>query len=58
MPSGRWDLETYSGKLIKLPKNKVKENIDLLTIILADKEFKEASLIDLRQENQIIINEQ
>ena len=57
-PSGRWDIETYSGKLIKLPKNKVKENIDLLTIILADKEFKKASLVDLRQENQIIINEQ
>ena len=57
-PSGRWDIETYSGKLIKLPKNKVKENIDLLTIILADKEFKKARLVDLRQENQIIINEQ
>ncbi len=57
-PSGRWDMETYSGILIRLPKNKVKENIDLLTIILADKEFKKANLIDLRQENQIIINEQ
>lgn len=57
-PSGRWDMETYSGILIRLPKNKVKENIDLLTIILADKEFKKANLIDLRQDNQIIINEQ
>ena len=57
-PSGRWDMETYSGILIRLPKNKVKENIDLLTIILADKEFKKTNLIDLRQENQIIINEQ
>ena len=57
-PSGRWDMETYSGILIRLPKNKVKENIDLLTIILTDKEFKKANLIDLRQKNQIIINEQ
>ena len=57
-PSGRWDLKTYSGILIRLPKNKIKENIDLLTIILANKEFEKVSLIDLRQENQIIINEQ
>jgi len=57
-PSGRWDLETYSGILIKLSKNKVKENIDLSTIILTDKKFEKVSLIDLRQEDQIIINEQ
>ena len=42
----------------QVTKKKIKENIDLLTIILADKEFKKANLIDLRQENQIIINEQ
>ena len=57
-PSGRWDLETYSGILIKLSKNKVKENIDLSSIILTNKKFKKVKLIDLRQENQIIINEQ
>ena len=57
-PSGRWDLETYSGILIKLSKNKVKENIDLSSIILTNKKFKKVRLIDLRQENQIIVNEQ
>ena len=56
-PSGRWDMETYSGILIKLPKNKLKKNIDLSKIILKDKKFEKISLIDLRQENQIIIND-
>ena len=57
-PSGRWDMETYSGTLIKLSKNKLKENIELSEIILTDNKFKNINLIDLRQENQIIINEQ
>ena len=56
-PSGRWDIETYSGTLIKLSKNKLKENIELSEIILTDNKFKNINLIDLRQENQIIINE-
>ncbi len=57
-PSGRWDIETYSGTLIKLPKNKLKENIELSEIILTDNRFKNINLIDLRQENQIVMNEQ
>ena len=56
-PSGRWDIETYSGTLIRLPKNKLKEKIELSSIILIDNKFKNINLIDLRQENQIIINE-
>ena len=43
--------------MIKLPKNKLKKNIDLSKIILKDKKFEKISLIDLRQENQIIIND-
>lgn len=56
-PSGRWDMETYSGTLIRLPKNKLKEKIELSNIILKDNKFENINLIDLRQENQIIINE-
>lgn len=55
--SGRWDLETYSGILIKLPKNKLSESVDLFSQILKDDQFKNIKLIDLRQNKQIIINE-
>ena len=51
-------METYSGTLIRLPKNKLKEKIELSNIILRDNKFENINLIDLRQENQIIINEQ
>ena len=50
-------METYSGTLIRLPKNKLKEKIELSNIILKDNKFENINLIDLRQENQIIINE-
>ena len=57
-PSGRWDIETYSGILIKLPKEELKKNIDLFTIMLTDQKFEKVNLIDLRQKNQIITNDQ
>ena len=28
-PSGRWDIETHNGVLIKLPKNNIKQLIKL-----------------------------
>jgi cell division protein FtsQ len=56
-PSGRWDIETYSGVLIKLPKQKLKESIDLSIEILKNENFKNVQTIDLRQHMQIIVNE-
>ena len=50
-------METYSGTLIRLPKNNLKEKIELFNIILTDNKFENINLIDFRQENQIIINE-
>ncbi len=55
--SGRWDLEINSGTLIKLPKSKLSEAVDLFSQILKDDQFKDIKLIDLRQTNQLIINE-
>ena len=55
-PSGRWDIEMHSGLLIKLPKDKLKESLDISFRILTDNKFKNLKLIDLRQKNQVIIN--
>jgi cell division protein FtsQ len=54
--SGRWDIETTSGVLIKLPKTDLKRYIDLFVIILREDHNKEISKIDFRQSKQIIIN--
>jgi len=55
-PSGRWDIEMHSGLLIKLPKDKLTESLDISLRILSDNEFKNLKIIDLRQKNQVVIN--
>ena len=55
--SGRWDIETKSGFLIKLPKKNIKNSIEIMIRILSDNQTKKIKVIDLRQLNQIIINE-
>ncbi len=55
--TGRWDIETYEGLLIKLPKNRVEKSIKLLIDFLDQNKEKKLNLIDLRQYNQIVINE-
>ena len=54
--SGRWDIETYSGVLIKLPNSKIKESFELSLSILDDDKFNEIKIIDVRQKNQVVIN--
>ena len=56
-PSGRWDLETLSDILIKLPKEKLKESLDLSLDLLNNEKFDNIKLIDVRQKNQVIIND-
>ena len=56
--SGRWDIETSSGLKIKLPKNNIKQSLDLLVEIINKFDSEKINIIDLRQRNQIIINEQ
>ena len=55
-PSGRWDIETNSGLLIKLPKDDFKKSLDLLVNFLDSIRKDEINKIDLRQTNQIITN--
>jgi cell division protein FtsQ len=57
-PSGRWDIEISSGVLIKLPNDRLKESLDLSLELLSNEKFANAKLIDVRQKNQVIVNEQ
>ena len=56
-PSGRWDVETLSNVLIKLPKDRLKESLDLSLNLLNNEKFENIKLIDVRQKNQVIIND-
>ena len=55
--SGRWDIETNDGLIIKLPQNEIKDSLQIFLNFYAQIESKEIYEIDLRQKNQIIINE-
>ena len=55
--SNRWDIETRNGNLIKLPKNNVKEILNLYVRMFNEKKIHEKTIIDFRQKNQIILNE-
>ena len=56
-PSGRWDIETISGVVIKLPITKIKESLNLSIDLLNNKEFSNIKILDIRQKNQIVIND-
>ena len=56
-PSGRWDIEMISGVLIKLPITGIKESLNLSIDLLDDIEFSNIKIFDIRQKNQIVINE-
>ena len=56
-PSGRWDIETISGKLIKFPKDDLSNSLDLFINLLKNKNFENSKIIDLRQSGQVIIND-
>ncbi len=55
--SGRWDIETKKGLLIKLPKNEIQNSLKLAISFLSNSLKNDISTIDLRQRNQIIVNE-
>ena len=55
--SNRWDIETRNGNLIKLPKDNVKEILDLYVRMSKEKKINKKTIIDFRQKNQIILNE-
>ena len=54
--SGRWDIETKDGLLIKLPQNELEKSLSFLIDFINQNKDKPIKRIDLRQKNQIIIN--
>ena len=56
-PSGRWDIEMNSGVLIKLPITGTKESLNLSIDLLDNTEFSNIKILDIRQKNQIVIND-
>ena len=56
-PSGRWDIEMISGVLIKLPVTGIKDSLNLSLDLLNDIEFSNIKILDIRQKNQIVIND-
>ena len=54
--SKRWDIETKEGLLFKLPQDNLDKSFELLMNILDKKNFQNINVIDLRQNNQIILN--
>ena len=56
-PSGRWDIEMNSGVLIKLPITGIKESLNLSIDLFNDTEFSDIKILDIRQKNQIVIND-
>ena len=55
--SNRWDIETRDGNLIKLPKNDIKEILNLYVRMSNEEKINQKTIIDFRQKNQIILNE-
>ncbi len=54
-PSKRWDLELKNNILVKLPKDNVKESLNLSYQFLNEKNLQNINLIDARFKNQIVI---
>ena len=54
--SGRWDIETKNGLLIKLPKQDIERSFEIILNFLEQDDKKLIETIDLRQENQVILN--
>ena len=54
--SKRWDIETKNGLLLKLPADDLRKSFQILIKIINDNEMQNIQMIDLRQNNQVIIN--
>tara|TARA_Y100000591_G_C21842955_1_gene706861 strand:+ start:620 stop:1294 length:675 start_codon:yes stop_codon:yes gene_type:complete len=56
-PSKRWDLQFKDYILLKLPKNVTTTSLDNVFEFLKNKEIAKNSIVDIRVNNQIILNE-
>ncbi len=55
--SKRWDIKTKDGLIIKLPLDEVEKSLNNLSKIITLEKFKNKKIIDLRQKNQVILND-
>ena len=55
--SKRWDIKTKDGLIIKLPLDEVEKSLNNLSKIIVLEKFKNKKIIDLRQKNQVILND-
>ena len=53
-PSGRWDIKTKQDKLFKLPSKNILPALNTISKLNNSKEFKKASIVDLRFNDKII----
>ena len=53
-PSGRWDIKTKEDKLFKLPSKNILSVLNTINKLNNSKEFKKASIVDLRFNDKII----
>tara|TARA_Y100000992_G_scaffold269575_1_gene209361 strand:- start:69 stop:755 length:687 start_codon:yes stop_codon:yes gene_type:complete len=53
-PSGRWDIKTKQDKLFKLPSKNILSALNTINKLNISKEFKKASIVDLRFNDKII----
>ena len=49
---GRWDVQFYDDKIIKFPSSKTAEAIELIVELLGREDFKNYSVIDLRDHDK------
>ncbi len=56
-PSKRWDLKLKNGLLIKLPKENIPNNMNIIFDILKNNNFEASKIIDARIPGSIIIND-
>ena len=56
-PSKRWDLQFKDYILLKLPKNVTTTSLDNVFEFLKNKEIAKNGIVDIRVNNQIILNE-
>ena len=54
--SARWDIETNNNMIIKLPKKNLENSLNLSFDLISNNKFKKIKILDLRQDNQVIIN--
>ena len=54
--SKRWDIETKNSLIIKLPPEKLDKSFQIISKIFYNKKLKNFNIIDLRQNNQVILD--